>query len=520
MATSIVQIGGAAFAFTRLRFIRALIASCFASVAIVVMSGVATAVISTVHERRSDPIVQDVLVGVMGAFMIIVGVGGLSLLLTVLSRVYRRLLAVASLYPISIFFIMTMGSYGIFFEGLGKWADHQSGVPKYLVGLASGLVIWASFIIFSTLTIEMTLYALWMMGASFFAYSSVRGWRPPVRRIVANFQQQLGFPTFGAFFSRGRLRLVALFFVIAYLNSYFFIILTWIVWLPSRWGGLGPSELDTFGRGILFALVLFSVSILLSLAGVGRLVLKVARRHATGLYQEVREWDARPPIIFLRSFSQDKIRLKVRTRDPMLTFFVGLRRAKQIDEILLETGAPYGPVIAIGDPGDPIPPLGAARIFVPDVKGQWQSVVRRLLKTSSAVVICPALSDSVAWEIAEIQAHKRLWRTIVLANPEMSREEAVRLFEDILHGEGGESFAGRLRPERRPIAAFSHAPFHWTVLVARELSVQTYTVALNHALQSFFGEEPAAPVHKAAATPDDELVRLLGGLSNPHRDSV
>ena len=39
------------------------------------------------------------------------------------------------------------------------------------------------------------------------------------------------------------------------------------------------------------------------------LLQRLASRRATKLYQDARKWDARPPILFLRSFNQDTLNL-------------------------------------------------------------------------------------------------------------------------------------------------------------------------------------------------------------------
>ena len=163
-----------------------------------------------------------------------------------------------------------------------------------------------------------------------------------------------------------------------------------------------------------------------------------------------------------------------------------------MDEILLDTGASFGPVIAIGDPHDPIPPLGAARIFVREGRKEWQDVVRDLLVAARAVVICPTITQGVAWEIGQVLEGRRLPRTVILANPSMPREETLALFEGILLGSGEQGFRARLQPDRQPVAAFLDPADGWTVLAACMLSVQTYTVAMNRALA-----EPASERRRA-----------------------
>ena len=499
----IIQIDGAAFAFTRLRFIRALVASGLVSVPTLIIVALISLIANDIAASKDTVnVIALVMTAVTVPPLIIVSAVGLSFAISLLSLVNHRLLAVASLYPIVVFPLVVFLLAGASILS-GDFSSELNPVLSVVLFLALCLAFLFFLVISIALFVEMALYAFWTIFASKQEYLSVRGWRPRWWRVIANFQQQLGFPTFAAFFSRGRARLVGLFFAIAFLNSYFFSILTLPLWAPhkqafdafaahkriphehlrlSEWRQKWtPAGIATITPGCILAL--------LSLLGVGRKISDRARRYATKLYQGVREWDTRPPILFLRSFNQDKIGLKVRTLDRMLTWPAGLGRARQLDEILLETGAPYGPIIAIGDPHDPIPPLGAARIFVRDAQAGWQEVVRALINASNVVVICPTGTEGVAWEICQLR--DRFPRTIFLASIDMPRENTIAMFEDILRGARLESFASQLKRGRRPIAAFLDPVAGWTVLAARVLSVQTYTVAMNRAFQSMLGKAGA-----------------------------
>jgi hypothetical protein len=465
--TKIVHIDSAAFAFTRWRFIRALIASGFANIVFVAIAFVPVFALDSLKSSAQlyawPPGVVVMMTICFVAFYIIIGTVGLSLALTLLRVLPRRVVAAASLYPILIFSSATLARYAVVLRGTGR-------------GFGYDLAFLATFVIVAVLFVEMTLYALWTACASQAAYLSVRGWRPPWRRLISNFEEQIGFPTFAAFLSRGRVRLGLLFLAIAALNSYFFGVLTLAMWAPASGESWTPANIAVIAPA--------GASAVLVLLGLGRVTFGAMRRRATCLYQGVREWDSRPPILFLRTFRQDKTTIDVRTRDLMLTWPAGLRRARQMDEILLETAAPFGPLIAIGDPLDPVPPLGAARIFVKDEQAQWQDVVSALLDASRFVVICPTITSGVAWEIAQVQEAQRLARTIILANPAAPRDETVTLFEEILRNACGDSFEGRLGRISQPIVAFLDPTEGWTILAARVLSVQTYTVAMNRALQS------------------------------------
>lgn len=60
----------------------------------------------------------------------------------------------------------------------------------------------------------------------------------------------------------------------------------------------------------------------------------------------------------------------------------------------------FGPVVAIGRPGERIAALGAYRDYVPDDK--WQAKVLNYLQDAQAVLIQPSTSDGMAWELETV----------------------------------------------------------------------------------------------------------------------
>jgi hypothetical protein len=179
------------------------------------------------------------------------------------------------------------------------------------------------------------------------------------------------------------------------------------------------------------------------------------------------------------------------TRDPFLKFPAGVGSARTPDEILLEHASPYGPVIAIGDPRDPTPPLGAARVHAPGEGLAWQDIVKGLVSASKAVVICPKDTEGVKWELGLIERAGARDRTIYLANPELPAATNESLFARL----APQGAPPALANGQAPIAAFVDPKQGWRVLVtSKRPCVQTYVIALNMALQAMFGEArlPAA----------------------------
>ena len=100
--------------------------------------------------------------------------------------------------------------------------------------------------------------------------------------------------------------------------------------------------------------------------------------------------DPRPPILYLRSFQFDG------SETPQgppwqikSTYEVHLTRAL----------GKFGPVVAIGQPGEALPELGAARLYVDD--DHWQQEVRGLMARAGVVVLTAGESQGLQWELHE-----------------------------------------------------------------------------------------------------------------------
>jgi hypothetical protein len=100
----------------------------------------------------------------------------------------------------------------------------------------------------------------------------------------------------------------------------------------------------------------------------------------------LRRADPRQQILFLRSFLDEKKALKK------------YRRAYTTEEELVaKVMQQYGPFVAIGNPADQLPQLGAARVVVPNAS--WQEYVRSELRRSSFVLVRLGSSPGILWEL-------------------------------------------------------------------------------------------------------------------------
>jgi hypothetical protein len=87
---------------------------------------------------------------------------------------------------------------------------------------------------------------------------------------------------------------------------------------------------------------------------------------------------------------------------------VGRRRG---EELLTEVVEALGPVVAIGRPGEKVPPLGAARLYVGD---NWKQVVQDYMRKSQLVLMVAGTTTHFAWEIGEVFRNEPFVPTIIV----------------------------------------------------------------------------------------------------------
>ncbi|MBX2798157.1 MAG: hypothetical protein KTR31_10820 [Myxococcales bacterium] len=321
----------------------------------------------------------------------------------------------------------------------------------------------------------------WQLLASDERFEAARGYRPAASEFRANVGRALGLPAFVAQSGEAGRELLVSYVLVAILNAGPLALLIVPLFAPF---------VPTVGSSVsVVVLLLFSSTMLAAhVLGVGRGLARFAERQAIRAYQHVREWDERRPVVFLRAFDQDAARLGPGLADPMALWPVGVGRSRTLDEVLLEHASPRGPLLAIGDPRDPTPPLGAARLYVHGDDDAWQAVVTQLVRASALVVLCPNESAGVRWELELLASEGDRVRVLYLANPELPGDANLELLEGIV----GERLpvAGR----QQPVAAFLDAQGGWQLLTAKRLSYPAYATALNLALRRMaVSTPPSAP---------------------------
>src|SRR5262249_14899813 len=115
------------------------------------------------------------------------------------------------------------------------------------------------------------------------------------------------------------------------------------------------------------------------------------------------EYDQRPPILYLRSFQDDRIKIRMARKDDDPTL-VGFEDA--LSEIFFRVG----PFIALGSKKDFIPQLGAARTYRDD--SVWQAKAKRWMQDATWILYLLGSTDSLKWEIEQITQDQLVEKTI------------------------------------------------------------------------------------------------------------
>ncbi len=207
--------------------------------------------------------------------------------------------------------------------------------------------------------------------------------------------------------------------------------------------------------------------------------------------------DPRPPVVYLRSFEADSeivLRPDGFWKRAMTVFFdyaVTFSPEQELAEILNRVG----PVIAIGKPGEPLPELGAARLYVGDA--DWKAKVTDWMARSGLVLIRTGSTPNLHWEIE--QAMTRVpRRQILFVNLGDAKKTAA--FDQY--------FEQRFGPVIRPTTA-AEAPV-WMKLVSSGRVVAGKIICFDSSLQA--REEPIRLKVSWAG--------LALGLMRPYRDPI
>ncbi len=126
--------------------------------------------------------------------------------------------------------------------------------------------------------------------------------------------------------------------------------------------------------------------------------------------------DQRPPILYLRSFTDDRLPLPagLSPRQPF-SELLSFRSTAPFEEIVAWELSRHGPVTAVGQPGRGLANLGAAREHLSTT--DWQTGVVERMAQAGLILLTIGTTEGLAYEVSQVVARGHLARTVFVFPP-------------------------------------------------------------------------------------------------------
>lgn len=218
--------------------------------------------------------------------------------------------------------------------------------------------------------------------------------------------------------------------------GYFWLITGWLGWVTGLVMGLGPQIYLILGR-LGSDPPFWKLPVLLWISFGGVLVARAGSAgRVIGRSRLTRAATMPGPdetfVLYLRSFDQDAKRGQLeRNRIPASEMFTPLTFAvplffggKTLEEQVIAVLGKCGRVLALGKPGESLPPPGARRLYLPT--DDWQRPVRDLMSRARLVVIFMDPTPGTVWEFNEALKRVAPQRLLLVAPADKERYNRFR----------------------------------------------------------------------------------------------
>jgi hypothetical protein len=176
-----------------------------------------------------------------------------------------------------------------------------------------------------------------------------------------------------------------------------------------------PEPIDNAQDGALVYWGLTGVA----LVAIGAIIHRYGRRRGAIEAHRLMLRDARQPILFLRSFGDDRLKLWTAALGrPSFIERFSPSRFDTFEEVLVRHLSLRGPVIALNPPFTTLPPLGAARATLDPA--DWQSTIGNWMEQAAQIVfVAPPdrVTQGFLWELRTVSTSKYWDKTLLVAPP-------------------------------------------------------------------------------------------------------
>lgn len=189
--------------------------------------------------------------------------------------------------------------------------------------------------------------------------------------------------------------------------------------------------------------------------------------------------DRRRPVLFLRSFADDNARTSQMVRTPLGR----IRLARRVEQGIAGALNMFGPLIAIGKPGEPAPAIGAARVQLSD--DEWQPTVLAWMDRSQFIVMMAGATRWITWELHRVLEMRRAHHLFVVFPPQ-NNAARWRNVVDALSGTPWQSGVSGLDPKDLLLLRLHDDGRVGAILRRGRPLVQDYQLALALAIDEEF----------------------------------
>ena len=135
------------------------------------------------------------------------------------------------------------------------------------------------------------------------------------------------------------------------------------------------------------------------------------KRNTSISLEDLLSIDKRLPIVYLRSFKDDNSFVEQKLHIPGQGIS-NIRGNYTMEDVVVSVLRNRGPVVAIGIPGERLPPSGAGRVYVDDDK--WREVIRDYISKARHVIVLLGETSGLSEEYRYILESRKLYQTIFL----------------------------------------------------------------------------------------------------------
>ncbi|HEV2254349.1 MAG TPA: hypothetical protein VGS06_14240 [Streptosporangiaceae bacterium] len=238
------------------------------------------------------------------------------------------------------------------------------------------------------------------------------------------------------------------------------------------------------------------------LVAVGAVIFRIAGRLGAIHARQLMQRDPRPPVLYLRAFGDDRLKLWTATfgRPSLIERFT-LRRFDTFEQVLVRHLSRYGPVIAVNPPKTRLAPLGAARETIDS--DDWQSVVAAWMAEARLVVfVTPPnqVTPGLLWELETVSA-RGWWDKALVVVPPVRAAKLQARWQQFWAERPGWPFTvpGAIGDPQALVLAFRND--QWQVTAADRRSEWSYGAALTHLLGDSRRLAGVTPGHAAPGRP-------------------